>query len=140
MSDVSSTVWMVNVLTGPLGAKGTLLLEASRLVFRPDSTDGETFMSFAGIRRVRRVRGSPVMEVYLTDSTDRPSTMGFYFVQPPSLEPKEGRRYRRERAARRSAVAVLLATNREKKDEIKRWVVALEKAIRSGAEAGEEGP
>jgi hypothetical protein len=127
----SDDVWMVHSLTSKEGNKGHLELEPGRLVFRPDSTDGETILPLAEIRRFRRVRGTPVLEVVLTSSIERPSRMGFYFVRPPSLDPRPGKRFRAERAARRAAVAQLMSQNREKKAEIHGWMEAIRAAKRS---------
>jgi hypothetical protein len=121
-------VWMVNLLTGMDGRRGRLFLEPSKLVFRPDSTDGETSIPLAFIKRARRVVGSPVLEIRVDRSKEMPPVFGFYFVAPPSLAPPEGARFKRERARRRSAAATLMSANPGKKEEIRAWVAAIQTA------------
>ncbi len=121
-------VWMVNLLTGMDGRRGHLFLEPSKLVFRPDSTDGETTIPLAFIKKVHRVLGSPVLEIRIDRSKEMPPVFGFYFVAPPSLGAPEGARFKRARARRRSAAATLMSANPGKKGEIRAWVAAIRAA------------
>jgi len=129
-------VWMVNLLTGMDGRRGHLFLRPSKLVFRPDSTDGETSIPLAFIKKVRRVLGSPVLEIRIDRSKEMPPVFGFYFVAPPSLAAPEGARFKRERSRRRSAAASLMSANPGKKEEIRAWVDAIQAAKREGSEKG----
>jgi hypothetical protein len=124
-------VWMVNLLTGMDGRRGHLFLEPTKLVFRPDSTDGETMIPLGFIKKVRRVLGSPVLEVRVDRSKEMPPVFGFYFVAPPTLAAPEGARFKRERARRRSAAATLMSANPGKKEQIRAWVAAIQAAKRS---------
>jgi hypothetical protein len=125
----TSTVWMVHARTGMDGIKGRLTLEGSRLVFRPESTTaGESVFDPAGLRRVRRARWSPVLEIYPTSETI-PSVVAFYFVKPPSLvERHEGLNFLQRRSARRKAMNTLRRANASKKDDVAGWVEAIRSA------------
>ena len=120
---------MVHARTSPEGVKGTLRLEASALVFRPAAQGAdELVFPLTRLRRARRVRGSPVLELRLTGGG--PGAVGFFFVQPPSLEgQQEGRFLARGRAKRDAAVA-LVTSNLSKKEEVARWVGAIREAKR----------
>jgi hypothetical protein len=127
-----STVWMVHARTGMDGVKGAITLEPGSLVFHPVNTHaGESAFPLDRIRRVRRVRGSPVLEIHLRSDAD-PQVVGFYFIKPPSLE--EGPdtqigffRVRRH-GARKQAAYILRSANSLKKDEVQRWVDRIRKA------------
>ena len=57
---------MVNALTGMGGRKGTLALEAGTLVFRPAASGaGETAYRLDQVAGVKRLRGTPVLELSL---------------------------------------------------------------------------
>jgi len=123
--DVSpSTVWMVNRETGPDGWRGTINLEQEALVFRPADGGRPREYAYAQMRRVRRVRGSPVLEVKLQPTGDL-KIVGFFFVQPPSLDPEQSPgKIMRKRRVRVAAVGKLHRWNLVKKDEIEDWVRA----------------
>jgi len=124
-ADVSpSTVWMVNRETGPDGWRGTINLEEAALVFRPADGGRPREYAYAQMRRVRRVRGSPVLEVKLLPTADL-KIVGFFFVQPPSLDPAQSPgKIMRKRRVRMAAVGKLHRWNAVKKDEIEDWVRA----------------
>ncbi|HEX2088366.1 MAG TPA: hypothetical protein VHI54_00320 [Actinomycetota bacterium] len=127
-----STVWMVSARTGVTGRKGTLLLEADSVVFRPASTAfGDTIIPLKALRKVRRVRGSPVLEISVA-MRDQPAMVAFYFVPPPDLNPPNDLRIRLlpKRAARKDAITQLRQGNLRKKAEIGAWADALERARR----------
>lgn len=124
----ANQVWMLSSDTGPEGIEGSLALEEDRLVFRPKGDTQTTTIRLADVRRVRRVIGSPILDIRLRSATG-PSRYGFYFVQPPSLQPQEGLRPTRPRTARRKAAVQLMVSNPLKKDEIKRWVKAMRTAM-----------
>jgi hypothetical protein len=119
------TVWMVNRRTGPNGLKGTLKLEPEHLVFSPkDERASPTIFERAQIRRARRVRGAPVLEIKLASESDV-RILGFYFVQPPNLVPEQSGMLKKRRA-RSDAVATLRSWNPVKKETIVEWVKAID--------------
>ena len=123
---------MVSAKTGVTGRKGTLSLEADSLVFRPASTAfGDTMIPLQAIRRVRRVRGSPVLEIRVT-MPNQPPVIALYFVPPPDLNPPDDLRIRLlpKRTARKDAVTQLRQGNLRKKAEIQAWAEAIHQARR----------
>jgi hypothetical protein len=119
---------MVHARTGLQGVKGTLAMEGSRLVFRPESSKaGESAFEPSGLRRVRRARWSPVLEIYPT-SEGLPPVVAFYFVKPPSLIEHQDLNPLRRRSARKRAINELRRANAYKKDEVERWVEAIRAA------------
>jgi hypothetical protein len=123
-----STVWMVNALTGQSGRKGLLSLGNGSLMFDPESPRvGQSVFPVSDIKRARRVRGSPVLEIALSKggSVQR---MGFYFVRPPSLEAEPDMMFFRTKRIRKRALNTLRGANKEKKPEIEEWVRAIEAA------------
>jgi hypothetical protein len=129
-------VWMVTRETGAAGWPGTLVLEEGALTFRPADGGGHRTFALAEIRKAHRVLGSPVLELRLAPAAVH-RLVGFYFVRPPSLDGSgPGRRPVRRRTARKNAVLSLRVGNEVKKEEIRRWVEALRRAIdaRRGAD------
>ena len=133
-----TTVWAVDLIREPKkDRQGTLSLEGSQLVFEPRSSTASALrIPLESIRRVRRLRGSPVMLVLHARSGTNLET-AFYFVQPPPLEPVVGERDRptvlsfgrgSKRRARRQNVGYLGMGNRQKRDEIDEWVRAVQAA------------
>ena len=123
---------MVSARTGISGRKGTLWLEAESVVFRPASTAfGDSVFPISALKKVRRLRGTPVLEVH-TAIPDQPSVVAFYFVPPPDLNPPDEMRIRLlpKRAARKEAVTQLREGNLRKRTEIGAWVDAIERARR----------
>ena len=89
MADLESTVWMIHAGTSRDGVKGRLALEPGAVVFRGAQAGpgGGTTFSLAAIRRAHRAMGTPVLELNLQPNAGPgPRVVGFYFVQPPSLE------------------------------------------------------
>jgi hypothetical protein len=81
-----TVVWMVPLREGAKEYKGVLSLDPPNLVFT-ERRDGERVeLPLAEMRRVRRVRGSPVMRVAVGDKPNR-YEVAFYFSQPPPLKP-----------------------------------------------------
>lgn len=121
-----SQVWLVDASTGPDGIGGSLSLAAGELVFRPaDGAAASTrVFPLREIRKVRRVLGSPVLELRV-EGPDGHRTLGFYFVRPPRLGGEDAApaiRPLMRHASRRQAVVTLRDANRLKKQEIKEWV------------------
>jgi hypothetical protein len=125
----ASRVWMLHARTGLNGIKGTLAIDGTRLVFRPESPmAGESVFEMSDLRRVRRVRGSPILEIY-PGSQALPPVVGFYFVKPPSLtEPYDSLNFIDRRKARKRAMNTLRGANALKKGEVERWVGAIRSA------------
>jgi hypothetical protein len=121
---------MVHARTGLDGVRGTLALEEEALVFRPDAPGAPAWwFRLEHLRRVRRVRFSPVLEVEVRPP-GTPPLVGFYFVQPPSLrETREELNPFRRRSARKAAIRQLRLANRWRKDEIEGWVRAISESM-----------
>src|SRR3989442_4308982 len=113
---------MVNAVPGMAGRKGTLTLQDGRLVFRPESGSfGDSEFPLSEVRRARRVRGTPVLELAL-QKDGAPPLVGFYFVKPPSMEETTDYRPFQRRRVRKLALNALRGGNLVKKDEIEEWV------------------
>jgi hypothetical protein len=125
----ASKVWMIHATTGLTGIRGTLTLEGQDLVFRPESLrEGETVFRVSEMKRVHRVRGSPVLEISV-QSPGLPPIVGFYFVKPPSLKDDDRTLNVLQRhSARKKALNALRTANAYKKEEIERWVRAIREA------------
>lgn len=129
--DRVSTVWMVSIKTGLQGRKGTLAMEGPTLIFRSASRRfGDTRIRLEEITRVRRARASPVLDLRLSSST-HPDRMGFYFVQPPDLDPSDGLHLRPRRHARRVAAQTMRRSNAQMKAEVEGWAREIEEAQRA---------
>jgi hypothetical protein len=135
--DEATTVWMVHARTGLEGVKGTIALEGGALVFRPSGgRSSETVIPVGEIRRLRRARGSPVMEVEISIA-GAPPIIGFYFVKPPPLTPPtEGYRPFGRFLARRRAIASLRAGNAARREDVEVWVDAVRAAQRKDLQEG----
>jgi hypothetical protein len=106
-----------------------LRLEGAALVFRPEAEKDEpTSIPLTEIRRVRRVLGSPVLEVQLQPGSGL-RIMGFYFIRPPKMAPARGMLSFRNRYTRKAATEKLREWNRIKKDEIAEWVGTIKAAM-----------
>ena len=128
----TSTVWMVSARTGISGRKGTLSLEAGSVVFRPASSSfGDTIFPLTALKKARRVRGTPVLEIRVA-LPEHPPLVAFYFAPPPDLNPPEDLRIRflPRRTVRKDAIAHLREANLRKKGEISAWAEAIEQARR----------
>jgi hypothetical protein len=85
-----STVWMVHKDIGARGVRGELILEADRLIFRPELRAarpdilGETVFGRDQVTKVSRARRSPVLELRVV-TEGLPPVVLFYFVKPPDL-------------------------------------------------------
>ena len=124
MAPDRSTVWMVHKSTGQQGVKGELILEADRLIFRPELAGtkldllGETVFANIDIEKVSRSRHSPVLELRVS-TPDVPEVVLFYFVKPPDM-------YSVGLPNPRTAVAAYLAnSNALYTEEVDEWVRAI---------------
>jgi len=141
-------VWMVPIRRGePTEQRGVLSLEDVSLVFTERREGDRTAIPLGRIRKVKRVRGSPILMVRLEDRTG----MAFYFAQPPPLKPvprapeADGRRYytafspgagrtawASKKKVMRTNVTYLSSAGIEKKEEIECWVRAIRDKIKDG--------
>ena len=125
---------MVSLRTGLQGRKGALFMDGRTLVFRPDSTRyGDTRIGIEHVQRVKPARLTPVLDVRLS-APDLPARMGFYFVQPPDLEPVEQAGIRLSsprRQARREAASRLREANPLIREDLPGWVRRIQAAQRS---------
>ena len=123
------TVWMVHQRTALAGVKGTMSLDDRTLFFVPDGgRAAETVLPVRSIVRVRRARGTPVLEV-VVDLPDAPSVIGFYFVQPPALADHGARVNVVDRfMTKRRAVIRLKVGSTAKREQVDRWVSAIKRA------------
>lgn len=126
---LSSTVWMFHATTSKEGLKGVLTLGSDAISFK-GAEQGTREFPFDQVRKARRVRGSPVLELVLRPSGG-PRLVGFYFVQPPSLQAQDDSGMFKKRKLRRDAAFSLMRLNAVKKDEIERWVDAVQEALGS---------
>ena len=138
----SVTVWAVELGQGASmqERRGSLSLDETSLRFEPASeAHADTCIALAEIRKVRRLKGSPVLLVVSPgERGDR--TTAFYFVQPPPLdafrrdtvEPRQlgfaGLRNPRRRA-RKQNVGYLGMSNRQRKAELVAWERAVREAV-----------
>jgi len=129
MAGLTSTVWMIHSGISMEGIKGDLTLELGAVVFTPREGHGQRMFRLSDIRRAKRVLGSPVLELRLAP-TGGPTVVGFYFVQPPSLEAQRDSRIMQRRRMRREAAISLARLNPVKKSEVSAWVDAIDAAKR----------
>jgi hypothetical protein len=129
---------MVHNRTPLDGVKGSLSLEDQLLVFRPEGgRSGTTSIPLRRIVRIRRARGTPVLEVGL-EMENAPPVIGFYFVKPPSLiQPTENYRPFGRFLAKRRGIATLRSGNAARGMDVDLWAKALQEAQESGE--GSEG-
>lgn len=84
------TVWMVRLDRGRAGdeIQGTLALGDDAVVFADSRSSARTRFPLAGLRKPKRVRGSPIL--MLVDQTEAGTRRtAFYFSQPPPLRAPE---------------------------------------------------
>ena len=81
-----TTVWMVHLARdAPTdGVKGTLSMDESAVVFA--SAVNEIRFELASVRKAKRRKGSPVLQLEWLHQDSLRST-AFFFVQPPPLHP-----------------------------------------------------
>ena len=139
-------VWAVELSEGLATSEreGRLWRDAEELRFEPAS-EGQAGVSipFREVRKVRRLRGSPVLMV-VRRRGDREIRTAFYFVQPPPLtaftetqtDVRSIMPFRNpRRKARRENVGYLGLMNREKKAELIEW----EREVRAAVAAAVGG-
>ena|SRR2546426_3226059 len=130
MASGPSVVWMVHKATGPRGVRGELILDADRLIFRPElraarpDNLGETVFGLDQVTKVTRARRSPVLELHVeTDGV--PPVILFYFVKPPDI-------YSSGAANPRSYAAVYLTNaGAVYEEEVAEWLKSIRDRIPS---------
>ncbi|HZB04252.1 MAG TPA: hypothetical protein VE737_08015 [Actinomycetota bacterium] len=127
------TAWLVRP-GNPDAVTGTLSLERHALTFTPRGDEDPLPIPTNRIRRARRVRGSPILEVNYTDARAEPGVLFVYFAEPPPLPTTAGRTWARPtRGLQRTASAMALRTrSKQLRGRIDRWV----RAIRDAAGIG----
>ncbi len=147
---VSVTVWMVHLEKGSVDkdVKGKIELAEGALVFAGARPPTEIAFPYAAIRRVRRLRGSPVLLVEWGREGDLRKT-AFYFTEPPPLYPAAGdsslhgapvqrvsamNAFRRsgKRRAQRGNARYLQTMGMGLKDLIQLWADAVDERVAAG--------
>ena len=84
------TVWMVRLDRGQAGdnIKGTLALGDDAVVFTDSRSSAQMRIPLTGLRKPKRVRGSPIL-MLIDQSEAGTRRTAFYFSQPPPLRPPE---------------------------------------------------
>lgn len=139
----ATTVWEVELRPGgPMkDRKGSLTLEAAALVFEPADGAPPRRIGLEEVRKVRRLRGSPVLLVIHSEHGTTART-AYYFAQPPPLHGPQmptlerpsvlATRKNTRRHVRRQNVGYLGMWNRQKKELLASW----ERAVRAAMDDG----
>lgn len=135
VSRESITVWAVDLIRDPKSdVKGTLSLGEGSIDFRADD-GGELSIAFDDVRKVRRLRGSPVLMLVHDRGGVRERT-AFFFVQPPPLDRPTTEPTRvslipgsAKRRARRQNVGYLEMGNRARRDTVVAWESKVRAAV-----------
>ncbi len=138
----------VNVWLVPLGRNnqeevaGRLSLEPRALIFDMDGGGAET-LALAGIRKVARVHGSPIlMLTHLADG--EVLRTAFYFSKPPPIPTRRSAsasaehqpgvtsliRRSGKRRDQRANAGYLTGANVKKKELVVEWTIAIRRAVR----------
>lgn len=118
-------VWLVRP-GSPEAARGRLSVERHALTFTGEGEEEPLPIPMNRIRRVRRRRGTPILEVEYTDARAELSQIFLFFVEPPPL-PRRGRTWvLPTRGMERAASAVgLRAAAKILREDIDAWVDAI---------------
>jgi len=121
------------------GVKGKLTLDERAVVFVPEGgRASETVLPLGSINRVRRARGTPVLEVAV-ELPNAPSMIDFYFIEPPPLaQAGAGLKVVDKFLTKRKAVIKLRVGGTTKRVEVDRWVQAIKssQAVAGGLSLG----
>jgi hypothetical protein len=138
----AATVWAVDLVHEPKRDRpGTLSLGPDALVFEARAGSPPIRIPIGSIRKIRRLRGSPVLLVVHAARSKHAQT-AFYFVQPPPLEPVVGQGERptpfsfgraSRRRRRRENVQYLGMSNASKREQIDEWVRDVQAAMRGAS-------
>jgi hypothetical protein len=123
-------VWLVRP-GSPDAVEGRLSLERHALTVIMEGDEALPIPT-GRIRRVRRRRGTPILELDYTDARAEVSTVFIYFVKPPPLHRTgRGTLVLPSRGIERAAGAVSLrASNRRLKPMVTSWARAIREAAR----------
>lgn len=127
MNPAPVTVWLVRP-GSPDAIRGSLALERHTLMFTPEEDQDQLPIPTNRIRRARRLRGTPVLEVTYTDARAEPGQVFVYFAQPPPLPARKGGRTMLfpTRGMERTASAITLrARSKQLRGRIDEWVAAI---------------
>jgi hypothetical protein len=124
-----ATVWAVRLGQYSDEVRGELTLDADEgvLEFRHDKRTKDTRIPLSAVRRARRLRGSPVLEIDFAHE-DAMVRMAFFFSQPPPVEERPA--MMRGRKAKRQNITFLMGENAGKRNLVKEWRDAVQKAVR----------
>jgi hypothetical protein len=127
------TAWLVRP-GSPDAVTGTLSLERHALTFTPRGDENPLPIPTNRIRRARRRRGSPILEVFYTDARAEPGVVFVYFAEPPPLPTTGGGTwFRPTRGLQRTVSAMALRTrSKELRERIDQWVRAIREAAGLG--------
>jgi hypothetical protein len=122
-------VWLIRP-GSPEAARGRLSVERHALTFTGDGEEEPLPIPLNRVRRVRRRRGAPILEVEYTDARAELSRVFLFFVEPPPLPRTSGRSWiLPTRGMQRAASAVgLRSAARALRSEIDEWVEAIRAA------------
>jgi hypothetical protein len=122
-------VCMVHARTGWDGISGRLSLEESRLLFRPryGGMGGETVIALANVKRVRHLRGKPVLELRLHPG-GLPRRVTFHFMQPVTRTARPRTRWFWRSSWRRDELKRVPVGGKQL-EEVDRWVELIRGAI-----------
>ncbi|MGZ4132221.1 MAG: hypothetical protein ACXVWF_04165 [Actinomycetota bacterium] len=147
------TVWMVPLRRGvpPRDVQGTLTMEDDGLAFEADKTGETVLIPFADARKVRRVRGSPILMVEWTYQ-EQALRAAFYFAPPPPLGPMDrngvsvtssnplsGLKRPSKRRTRRENATYLTSVGGDLKPLIATWSDEANAKMTAGREPGADG-
>jgi hypothetical protein len=127
------TAWLVRP-GSPDAVKGKLALERHSLTFTPGGDGDALPIPTNRIRKARRRRGTPILEVTYTDARAETGVVFVYFAKPPPLPTKTGggSLIRPTRGLERTASAMALrARAKLLRDRIDEWAVAIRAAAGS---------
>ncbi len=119
-------VWLVRP-GSPEASEGRLSVERHALTFAGKDEEEPLPIPLNRVRRVRRRRGAPILEIEYTDARAEVSRVFVFFVEPPPLHRRRGRTWLfPTRGMERAASAVGLRTAaRTLRGEIDAWVEAI---------------
>ena len=119
-------VWLVRP-GSPKASRGRLSVERHALTFTGEGEEEPLPIPLNRVRRARRRRGAPILEIEYTNARAEGSRVFVYFVEPPPLPQRGGGvRILPTKGIQRAATAVNLSTAaRTLRPEIDEWVQAI---------------
>lgn len=124
-----TTVWAVRIGLSNEDARGRLSIEGEHLVFELHEEAGTLRLPLKGIRKARRLRGSPVLVVECEEEAG-PARFAFFFTKPPPMPGKKAGTSREPRhRTRRRTITYLQTSNADRKGLVKDWERAVREAV-----------